>query len=278
MYYQGRPKLPISVDKLAQFIVHLKHQGLKPATISSKLSALSYIHNLKGYPNPTQAFVVQKLLVSLRKQTVQDKRLPIVYDTLVLLVQALSGIGLPVNLQLMFRSMFLLAFFALLRIGEMAATSQGTQNIIRRENVSFGKTKGSVSSAQILFQHFKHSNGQSASVNLTRNSDNNFCPVTTLYQYLKQSGFKQGPLFMHPCGCPVSAGSFTKVLRKCLKKLRLSTKRYTTHSFRIGGATHAYNQNFTEQQIRTLGRWRSNAFMKYIRPRSLTAPCPSGNH
>ncbi|KAK6195007.1 hypothetical protein SNE40_000528 [Patella caerulea] len=43
----------------------------------------------------------------------------------------------------------------------------------------------------------------------------------------------------------------------------------TTHSFRIGGASLAAHNGLSDSQIRQLGRWRSDAFRKYIRPSSL---------
>ena len=42
------------------------------------------------------------------------------------------------------------------------------------------------------------------------------------------------------------------------------------HSFRIGAATWAAAKGFTDTQIRQLGRWKSNAFLNYIRTPSLS--------
>lgn len=44
---------------------------------------------------------------------------------------------------------------------------------------------------------------------------------------------------------------------------------FTAHSFRIGGATHAHNSNMSTAQIQKLGRWKSSAYLKYIRPPAL---------
>ncbi|KAJ3233174.1 hypothetical protein HDU78_006634, partial [Chytriomyces hyalinus] len=39
---------------------------------------------------------------------------------------------------------------------------------------------------------------------------------------------------------------------------------YTSHSFRIGGATAAANLGYTEYEIQVLGRWHSDAYMTYL--------------
>ena len=51
----------------------------------------------------------------------------------------------------------------------------------------------------------------------------------------------------------------------------LDTRSYKGQSFRIGAASHAADKGFSDAQIRTLGRWKSDAFKIYIRPERLYA-------
>ena len=51
----------------------------------------------------------------------------------------------------------------------------------------------------------------------------------------------------------------------------LDPTKYKEHSFRIEAATLAAESGFSDAQIRLLGRWRSNAFRKYIRSLGLCA-------
>ncbi|KAK6173009.1 hypothetical protein SNE40_016550 [Patella caerulea] len=54
-------------------------------------------------------------------------------------------------------------------------------------------------------------------------------------------------------------------LQYSLKWAGLDSNRYKGHSFRIGGATTALMMGINERTIQQLGRWKSNAFQKYIR-------------
>ena len=49
----------------------------------------------------------------------------------------------------------------------------------------------------------------------------------------------------------------------------LDPSRYKGHSFRIGAASYAEDRGLSDAQIRMLGRWKSNAFLRYIRVPSL---------
>lgn len=64
---------------------------------------------------------------------------------------------------------------------------------------------------------------------------------------------------------PVSKQFFTHHLRTSLAICNLDLQRYKSHSFRIGAATTADSWGFSEIEIQKMGRWRSNAFKKYIR-------------
>ena len=59
------------------------------STIKVYLSAISYVHKLKGFIDPTKSFVVEKLSTALRRQQPSDIRLPITRPTLHELVRSL---------------------------------------------------------------------------------------------------------------------------------------------------------------------------------------------
>lgn len=73
-----------------------------------------------------------------------------------------------------------------------------------------------------------------------------------------------------PNGSPVPRVMFTEKLSTALKFFGLDPSRYKGHSFRIGAAPHAAGNGIYDAQIRTMGRWKSNTFLKYIRLQSIS--------
>ena len=53
-------------------------------------------------------------------------------------------------------------------------------------------------------------------------------------------------------------------LKDIFDELKLNYCDFNTHSFRIGTATTANQAGISDTHIKTLGRWKSNAFQSYI--------------
>lgn len=75
--------------------------------------------------------------------------------------------------------------------------------------------------------------------------------------------------FCHLDAKPLTKYQFTYLLHKSVKFISLDTTTFKSHSFRIGGSTHLYLQNYSEEDIKSKGRQKSNAFNSYIRLRSI---------
>lgn len=266
-YHAATPLLPVSVEQLTQFIVVCTHRQLQPATITSYLSAIAYVHRVLNLVSPTDSFIVKKLLHGLRRSSNFDKRLPFTVPQLIQLTNALTQFTHSTFSYVLFKAMFLLAFFGLFRVGEIASTRHGAPNIIQRKDV-FLRTNlpGKLSHIDIKLHSYKHSQGHSTLVPVKRQHPKAVCPVRALVRYLRLSPHSSRSLFCDISGNPVSAASFRAILRKCIIHCNLDPSLYTAHSFRIGGATHAHSVNFSPTDIQRLGRWRSSAYLKYIRP------------
>ena len=102
---------------LGAFIAHRPSQRYAQVTLMTYMSAISYVHKLAGKVNPTQVFVINKLLVGAKKLSgTPDTRLPISLSILRKFVDATQFIASSAYLRLLRQSMFLLAFHAFLRI------------------------------------------------------------------------------------------------------------------------------------------------------------------
>ena len=66
-------------------------------------------------------------------------------------------------------------------------------------------------------------------------------------------------------GAPLSQQMLVKLVKDTLSEAGIDCSRYNGHSFRIGTATTALAKGIPESTIQTLGRWKSNAYRRYIR-------------
>ena len=84
-----------------------------------------------------------------------------------------------------------------------------------------------------------------------------------------------GPLFCWPGGAPIKRSIFVQQLNRALGYFNLDPTLYKAHSFRIRAATRDAAKGLSDAQIHQLGRWKSNAFLSYIRTPSLTTHAAS---
>ena len=270
------PQLPLPPACIPLFISYLSFRKSAYSTIKLYLSAISYVHKLKGVIDPTKSFVVEKLSTALRRQQPSDIRLPITRPILHELLRSLNFTNPSAFQRSLLSAMFLVAFYGLFRIGELASKStRSASSVIQYSNLTFSFGTASVGQpqgAKISIHQYKHNVSQRPfDILLARDISSPFCPVTALFHYCKVRGDRPGPLFCYADVTSISAYQFNVELQRCLTYCGLDTSRYKSHSFRIGGACHAAEQGYSDAQIRALGRWKSDAFKVYLRSEVLYA-------
>lgn len=257
--------MPISTTRLGQFISTCHHQNLSPSSVTSMISAISYVHKINNLPNPADSFLIKKLLHGMRRNQTKDKRLPFSLKDLTSIMLLLPSLGKSNYYVALYKAVILVAFFGLFRIGELTLSRLGHSNLIQKENVQIEHSDSKLTSISIEIKSFKHSAGRTEKIPLSLQPQKSICPVRALARYMRYATVSQGPLFQHPNGKPLTVSEFSRVLKKLVTKCHLDPNRYTCHSLRIGGATHAHLLNMPATQIQKLGRWKSSAFKKYIR-------------
>ena len=91
------------------------------------------------------------------------------------------------------------------------------------------------------------------------------CPVTALLNYLMIRGNSTGLLFHFKDNTPLTKSKFTSKFRDLLTQAGMDSSLYAGHSFRIGAATTAAAKGVEDSLIQTLGRWKSSAYLLYVR-------------
>ena len=254
------------------FVSYLRARKLAPSTISSYLSAISYVHKMQGLRDPTKTFLIQKFLTAVGRERSPDSRLPITKPVLFQLVRSLQHTLSSAEQLILFTAMFLIAFYGFFRIGELASKSPGSCNaVVQFNNLSFLSTDSCIQSLKITICQFKiiQIDGLWMLLSLVI-LHRLFAQCKQCLINCKVRLFAPGPLFCFR-NRPVTVTQFNDQLRACLSFCSLDSSRYKSHSFRIGAACHAADLGYTDSQIRALGRWKFDAFKLYIRHETLAA-------
>ena len=157
-------------------------------------------------------------------------------------------------------------FFGFLRSGEMTAPEVG--EIDPGQHLSFlDITVDDVENPRSLAVRIKQSKTdsfrQGLSIVLSR-TELLLCPVAALLAYLVVQGNSEGPLFLLR-GKPLTCPKLVLKLRKAVAVTGLQPEKYAGHSFRIGATTTTAVCRVPVDIIKTLGRWKSQAYQLYVR-------------
>ena len=269
--------LPVSVILLLNFLTSLFHLGYQPSTIASHVSAIAFIHKIQGYPDPTSSFLVHQFLKGAKKLngSAFDMRLPITATILHRMILALPRAVMLLSQRALLKAIFLLSFNAFLRMGEICIKHGVSQNrVIQRDDICFIYRDRAVVGMRVVIRYFKNNVKQlpmTLLLPVNRDSES-CCPVRAMQAYLREFKHVSGPLFQFQNGLPVSYAFVSEKLRIIVSFLGLDQSRYKPHSFRIGAATSAFCQGLSEDNIKRMGRWESNAVQRYIRVNCFSFP------
>ena len=263
--------LPLSEQNLCRFAAILS-QTVAWKTIRIYLSALRYFQIRAGLPDPSlssfpQLNYVLKGIHRSKPDHQQKHRLPITIRLLIPLHEVWSKPPVLYN-SVMLWAACCLGFFGFLQAGEFTCTGSDAANFpLSPSDI----TVDSRDNPQQIIVHLRYSKtdpfGVGCYIYLGR-TNTVPCPVTAILRYLSLRSPSQGPLFIFQDGTPLTRASLVSHLRAALAQAGVYSSGYSGHSFRIGAATAAAQAGYADSFIQTLGRWKSNAFLSYIR----TAP------
>ena len=160
-----------------------------------------------------------------------------------------------------------LAFFGFLRIGEMTVPSKNSFDPtahLSTLDVAFDHS----SAPTVMFVTIKCSKTDPLRKGVTLSLGRTacpLCPVAAMAAYLHSRGITLGPLFRFANGEPLTRNTFVSWIKSGLTAAGIDHKNYNGHSFRIGAATTAASKGVEDSIIKTLGRWESTAYLRYVK-------------
>jgi len=112
---------PISHQTYLSCFIH----RLASSIVATYISALGYCHKLMDLPDGSQSFLVKKCMVGYTNTFKRlDTHLPITPAMLTTLVDSVKHTCQGVYEQLLVKTMFLMPFYAFLRVGEFTANQK----------------------------------------------------------------------------------------------------------------------------------------------------------
>ena len=113
--------------------------------------------------------------------------------------------------------MFLVAFYRLFRIGELASKStRFARTVVQYSNLTLLFRQGQLQGAKITITEYKHNASRRPfDILLAKDVSFPFCPVTALYQYCNIRGNRPSPLVCHADQTPISVHQFNVALQQC---------------------------------------------------------------
>jgi hypothetical protein len=270
--------LPADESLLTEFVAFLA-KSIKYPSIKTYLAAVRHYHVRHGFQLNLHKMLRLQLVLRGIKRSHGDQvrvRLPITIHHLKLF-RLLLAIPSTQNFDsLMIWAAMTLAFFGFLRLGELTCNSKYNPNIhLSRDSIVFSPNLG-IKSPQFMTVLIKESKtdpfrlGHTITVGAT---DSEVCPVQALKTYFLRRPVTSGPLFIHASGKPLTKQILTIKTRQLLTQAGLNAVDYAGHSYRIGAATTAAEAKLPSWLIKTLARWSSDCYERYIKTPPST---PSG--
>lgn len=275
---------PATEATLCYYVACLGQEGLTHATIRTYLSGVRQLQISLGFPElglhamPRLRQVLQGVRTTVGRQGRTPRtRLPITPSILKKMKMVWAGPNRPVRPVSQDNWMLWAAatttFFTFCRAGETTVGNGGVydpQIHLSLKDVAADNTKRPTVISLQLKQTKTDQIRKGVKVIMGRTGDE-LCPVTALLHYLSLRGAAPGPLFQWTEGTPLSRVRFAAEVRLALDRAQLPAKDFAGHSFRIGAATTAAAAGLEDSTIQTLGRWKSAAYLLYVKidPRRL---------
>ena len=265
---QYLPAFPITQRVLAHFIAH--EAPKRQATYMNQLIASLKSHQIDcGYDNAIfeNDGQIKRILRGVKRVNglkPKNERLPITRDIVIKLV---AQCGTSFN-DITMRTAICIAFAGFLRIGEFTYSSWNSSShelYISRSGVSFDKGSVTLTLPRSKSDPF----GKSVPISMPATNDS-ICPREALKLLLvhfpasanvplfcqnHQQGYKSGMYFTRDW--------FLNSLRNLLIKANINPVGYNGHSFRRGAAHSAAAAGMSDEEIKTLGRWKSDSYKLY---------------
>ena len=265
--------LPLTEDKACLFVAYLVDSKLKHSTIKGYLSAVRRLQVVAGMGDPFAGSWprLECALKGVKRAAAVSGvearvRLPVTPKILKLLRSVWSGNSSGFD-SVMLWAACCMCYFGFLRSGEVTVPSLKEYDggaHLSEGDVSLDSVK-SPKMVQVRVKQSKTDPFRKGVMVYLGRTGGELCPVAAVSAYLAVRGRAPGPFLVFKGGEPLSREIFVRRVRAALREVGVDSDKYAGHSFRIGAASTAAAVGVEDSLIQTLGRWKSSAYLSYVR-------------
>ena len=269
----GLVAMPAREEVLCKFVVQMAIEGLKQRTIKSYMAGVCHLHIQEGlgYPFlpvlPRLHYVLRGVKRSQGGNCASGRlRLPITPHLLRQIKTAWEDRAMDPDIVMLWAACYL-AFIGFLRAGDLTVPSDSCFDA--STHLAWGDVAvNDPANPTVISIKLKASKTDPFCQGITLfigRVSSDLCPVSAMLAYLLLRGRDAGPLFKYRDGRPLTRQRFVVAIRQALESAGVQAANYASHSFRIGAATTAAAHGMEDSTIQTLGRWKSLAYLEYIK-------------
>lgn len=258
------------------YVTFLADNNYYENTIRSYISAIRHQLKQDGEVLNEDQFLLESIIRSSRiKNNIKRDRMGISLNMLCNLLDQLNiKFDTQPYLRALYRAMFTLGYFCLLRVSELTTgrhpilakdVSAARNKLKIQVKLRTSKTHNLSNRPQVI--RYPDPDEEAEALKLL---GSRHCPFTIIEQFISLRGeyVEDGdPFFTYKEGIPIKERQFRKVLKETIREAGYSNvDQFNTHSFRIGRANNLWNNlKLSLDRIKQKGRWLSDIIWNYFR-------------
>ena len=257
----GFTSMPTEPKVVSLYLTHLSTNS-KISTIKRRLVSIGVVHKLKGhYLDTKHPVIIENLMgIKRKKGSIQIGKKPILISHLKQIINVIDEQKIEKIKKLRNRTLILIGFGGGFRRTELIS--------IDYEDLDFVEEGVKITLRRSKTDQF----GEGLIKGLPYFSNEKYCPVTSLKNWINLSKIKTGPVFRRfTKGPTLTANRLTDqsvvlIIKDCLKLAGIENQNFSGHSLRSGFATVAAESGADERSIMAMtGHKTTQMVRRYIK-------------
>ncbi len=261
----GFNSMPSEPKVVSLYLTHLSLNS-KMSTLRRRLVSIGVVHKLKGhYLDTKHPVIIENLMgIKRKKGSIQTGKKPILINHLKQIINVIEEQKIEKIKKLRNKALILVGFSGGFRRTELVS--------IDYEDLDFVEEGIKITLKRSKTDQF----GEGQIKGLPYFTNEKYCPVTSLKEWINLSKIKTGPIFRRFSKGSILTNhrltdqSVVLIIKECLKIAGIENQNYSGHSLRSGFATVAAESGADERSIMAMtGHKTTQMVRRYIRDANL---------